>query len=155
MIDLNKLEKLYKVIYLLIASDSANSFWKDIIPNTLKLPKNISSMKQLFEELKRNPFGSDPSNKIRLLVELGIKADDALNSDPDFLINAKEKLSTFKIFKSLSRDPITAQFYEALAQLKNLNNLSDDEKNMLIDEVQNKLLNLIKKGTVFISNLQG
>lgn len=145
MIDLNKLEKLYKVIYLLIASDSANSFWKDIIPNTLKLPKNISSMKQLFEELKRNPFGSDPSNKIRLLVELGIKADDALNSDPDFLINAKEKLSTFKIFKSLSRDPITAQFYEALAQLKNLNNLSDDEKNMLIDEVQNKLLNLIKK----------
>ncbi|KTD72465.1 hypothetical protein [Legionella tucsonensis] len=145
MIDLNKLEGLYKVIHFLIASDAASSFWKGIIPSTLELPKNISSMKQLFEELKKNPFGNDLSSKIRVLVELGKRAEDALNSDPDFLTNAKEKLSTFKIFKSLSRDPITTHFYETLAQLKNLADLSDHEKNILINEVQNKLLNLIKE----------
>ncbi|MCW8400304.1 hypothetical protein OQJ26_16100 [Legionella sp. PATHC038] len=149
MIDSNKFQRLYRIIDLLIASDSAPSFWKGTIPSwkgtiprTQNLPATVFSMRELFEEHQSSPFKSDFSEQLRLLINLGKKADDALNAEEN---SVKEKLSTFKMFKSLSRDPITQDFYEAIAQLKDLDNLPENEQNILINEVKNKLLDIIQE----------
>ncbi|STY31450.1 Uncharacterised protein [Legionella wadsworthii] len=142
MVDLNKLERLFKAIQSLVVSNSAPSFWKGIIPGTLELPKNVSNMKVLFEELQRNPFGQDPTYKLKFLMGIGSQANAAINKKPDLITS---KISTLKILSSLSRDPITTRFYEALAPLKDLDKLSEDEQNALIHEVQNELFKLIKE----------
>ncbi|KTC79622.1 hypothetical protein Lche_1642 [Legionella cherrii] len=149
MIDSNKFQRLYRIIDFLIASDFAPSFWKGTIPSwkgtipkTQNLPATVFSMSELFKEHESSPFKSDLSGQIRLLINLGKKAEDALNAEEN---SVKEKLSTFKMFKSLSRDPITQDFYEAIAQLKDLDNLPENEQNILINEVKNKLLDIIQE----------
>ncbi|VEB37637.1 Uncharacterised protein [Legionella cherrii] len=155
MIDVNKFQQLYRIIHLLIASDSAPSFWKGAIafwkgtPVTNDLPNTVLTMREMFKEHLSSPYKSEVAGQKKFLSDLGKIADSKTQTEVSKLETeekgVKEKLSTFKMFVGLSRNHITQDFYEALAQLKDLDKLPDNEQNILINEVKNKLLNIIQE----------
>ncbi|KTD71972.1 hypothetical protein, partial [Legionella tucsonensis] len=74
------------------------SFWKGIIPSTLELPKNISSMKQLSDETILNQLENDDVELLWTINYLGEK-DQAFSYKTFQLTGSKELSTAFASFQ--------------------------------------------------------